>query len=469
MFSIRDQLDSDNPRVKGQLKRHSVSQKLNGTHTEIKCGFREDNRSCPKNRCKRYAFYQKAWPYTEITYRIGNWPSNCDIKSKSKIRQLFKEAFQLWSDVSPLIFREVGKNEIANTTIMFMKLEHGDNVHFDGPLNTLAHAYHLMGGYGELNGDIHFDDDEKWTWKAKQGRNLFIVAAHEIGHVIGLAHSKVKSALMWEHYQLFQNGYTLSEDDVKGIQRIYGKPLHPSGIKGRTVVRSKVTKPTDENPVKANNNVTDAISRTAAVNTLVKRQNKMNNTCDRSIDGLAVYRREIMIFKGNRIWRMKTDGTLISRENGELAASYWYGLPSDIDAVYQRNTDNALIFVKDQYSYIYLGPHQLPIKTMHMLNEMPIGVDAIVAVSGSNKIYIFKNKLVWKADVSTNKLEDNYPRKISKEWKRLPRGINAAYYLNDHFYFFRNGQIYKSKSGTNYVTRHKQRCWQTINRFIKKC
>ncbi|XP_071963155.1 collagenase 3-like [Antedon mediterranea] len=428
---------------------------------------------CTKKRCKRFEFYTKKWPKREITYRIDNWPSKTDI-CRQDIPQLFKEAFQLWSDVSPLVFREVGKNELANTNINFKKRAHGDKVEFDGPRGTLAHAYHLMGGYGELNGDIHFDDDEYWTWKSNKGMmkkmNLFIVAAHEMGHVIGLAHSKVPTSLMWENYQEFKDGYTLSEDDVKGIQHIYGKHKRrkTEGAKtGRIVPVSKSQKSTNKKHNMKNKNI--LINRPKNSNS---NKNRLTTKCDWSLDGVTQYRGEIMIFKGNRIWRMKEDGTMISSEDGELASSYWYNLPSDIEAVYERYTDRALIFVKGRYLYVYRGPHQYPIfEARPLQKEMPKGVDAALSVFESDEegLYLFKNKHVWKVDVSTYRIESGYPRKISSMWKKLPRDVNAAYHQKGYVYFFRNGRVFKTKFGKTYVTRYKRPHWQKLYQFTRKC
>ena len=55
------------------------------------------------------------------------------------------------------------------------------------------------------------------------GINLFIVAAHEFGHSLGLAHSSVPNSLMAPFYQGYVKDYQLHPDDVAAIQQIYGK------------------------------------------------------------------------------------------------------------------------------------------------------------------------------------------------------------------------------------------------------
>ncbi|KAK2532967.1 hypothetical protein Q9966_007843 [Columba livia] len=137
--------------------------------------------------------------------------------SQKKVDDAIRRAFMVWSDVTPLQFKKVFYGH-ADIVIGFARRAHGDGYPFDGRGNTLAHAFAPGEGLG---GDTHFDDDEIWS-ETNREVNLFLVAAHEFGHSLGLDHSNVHGALMYPIYSYVNPAtFKLSEDDKRGIQKLY--------------------------------------------------------------------------------------------------------------------------------------------------------------------------------------------------------------------------------------------------------
>uniref|UniRef100_UPI00398F6444 collagenase 3-like n=1 Tax=Pristiophorus japonicus TaxID=55135 RepID=UPI00398F6444 len=157
---------------------------------------------------------EKTFAQKDLTYRVNQYTSDL---SEAIVDDVLKQAFKIWSDVTPLTFTK--SESMADIEITFVSGAHGDGAPFDGRSGTLAHAFGPGPGLG---GDAHFDEAETWTTDST-GINLFLVAAHEFGHSLGLGHSNDENALMFPFYTFVDtNGYTLPNDDVQGIQSLYG-------------------------------------------------------------------------------------------------------------------------------------------------------------------------------------------------------------------------------------------------------
>lgn len=135
-----------------------------------------------------------------------------------------RDAFAAWSAVANIQFVEVPDNGVPFDGAG----ARGDiriGAHsMDGPWGVLAHAYFPPPGGTSAAGDMHFDRQETWGCQASPGViDIGVVAAHEIGHAIGLNHEvrAGRTALMNPYYNPDIASILLA-DDVAGAAAIYG-------------------------------------------------------------------------------------------------------------------------------------------------------------------------------------------------------------------------------------------------------
>ncbi|XP_062054307.1 matrilysin [Lepus europaeus] len=160
------------------------------------------------------------WTSRVVTYRIVSYPFPTQNLSPVRVDQIVAKAFNLWSKEIPLQFKRL-RLGIADIMIGFARGAHGDASPFDGPGNTLAHAFPPGPGLG---GDAHFDNDEHWTDGSSLGINFLYVATHELGHSLGLDHSSDPNAVMYPTYEHADSqNFQLGQDDIEGIQKLYGE------------------------------------------------------------------------------------------------------------------------------------------------------------------------------------------------------------------------------------------------------
>ncbi|KAF5902391.1 collagenase 3-like, partial [Clarias magur] len=323
------------------------------------------------------------WSTNKLTYRIENYTPDMSV---AEVDVSIEKALQVWARVTPLRFTRIYSG-VADIMISFTVGEHGDGSPFDGPDGLLAHAFGPAPGLG---GDTHFDDDETFTFKSSNGYNLFLVAAHEFGHALGLDHSRDPGALMNGIYTYRDvDSFVLPQDDVNHIQALYGSNLElPDG---------PTPPPTP-------------------------------NACDPKLvlDAVTTLRGEMYFFKDRFFWRRHPQ---IPQMEQFLIKSFWTELPDNIDAAFEDQSDDLVYIFKGQKVWALNAYDVVNRKSLSSFG-LPAKVKKITAAlydENTGKTLFFTDKLYYSYDTNSNKMDKGYPKKVEDRFRGMTGPVTAAF------------------------------------------
>ncbi|XP_012030171.2 matrix metalloproteinase-19 isoform X3 [Ovis aries] len=348
------------------------------------------------------------WRKKHLTFRILNLPSTLP---SSTARAALLQAFQYWSNVAPLTFREVQAGW-ADIRLSF----HGRHSlycsnSFDGPGRVLAHA-----DIPEL-GSVHFDEDELWTEGTYRGVNLRIIAAHELGHALGLGHSRYTQALMAPVYAGYRPYFKLHPDDVAGIQALYGKKspeIEEEEEEEDTALPTTPLVPTEPSP--------------------------MPDPCSGDLDAVMLGPRgKTYAFKGNYVWTMTDSGL------GPLfqVSALWEGLPGNLDAAVYSPRTQWIHFFKGDKVWRYINFKMSP-GFPKKLNRVGPNLDAALYWPINKKVFLFKGSGYWQWDELATTDFSRYPKPTKGLFTGVPDQPSAAMSWRDgRVYFFKGKQYWR--------------------------
>uniref|UniRef100_A0A8D2AK59 Matrix metalloproteinase-21 n=1 Tax=Sciurus vulgaris TaxID=55149 RepID=A0A8D2AK59_SCIVU len=333
-------------------------------------------------------------------------------------RHIFRLAFRMWSEVTPLDFQE---DLTAAGATVDIKLGFGRGRHlgcprvFDGSGQEFAHAWHL--------GDIHFDDDEHFTPPTSDtGISLLKVAVHEIGHVLGLPHSYRTGSVMQPNYIPQKPAFELDWSDRKAIQKLYGS------CEG---------------------------SFDTAFDWIRKERNQY---------GEVMVRFSTYFFRNGWYWLYENRNNRTRYGDPLPILTGWHGIPArKIDAfvhIWTWRRDERYFFKGNQYWRYDSDKDQVhmdeegrsyPKLISERFPGIPSPLDTAFYDRRRQLIYFFKASFVFAFDVNRNQVLNSYPKKITEVFPAIIpqnhpfRNIDSAYYSYAHgsIFFFKGNAYWK--------------------------
>ncbi|KAL4660409.1 matrix metalloproteinase-17-like [Arapaima gigas] len=393
----------------------------------------------PLTRRRRAPPSQSKWSKRHLSWRIRTFPKESHLLGRDTVRALMYYALKVWSDIAPLDFHEVAGSQ-ADIQIDFTKVDHNDGYPFDGPGGTVAHAFYP--GDRLTAGDVHFDDDEGWTFRSPDahGMDLFAVAVHEFGHAIGLAHTSAVESIMRPYYQGPVGDplkYHLPYEDKVRVWQLYGVRDSTSHTVQPDISHSA------DHPV-----LLDLPENKSTV----PPPRDIPDRCNVNFDAVAQIRGEAFFFKGKYFWRLTREKHLVSLRPAQVHR-FWRGLPTtldSVDAVYERPGDHKIVFFKGQKYWVFKDNnveegYPRPISDFGLPTD---AVDAAFIWPHNEKTYFFKDSRYWRYDDYLRRMDLGYP-KDSTLWKGVPPHLDDAMRWSDGASYFFKGAEYWRVAGSD--------------------
>uniref|UniRef100_A0A673IKC6 Matrix metalloproteinase-9 n=1 Tax=Sinocyclocheilus rhinocerous TaxID=307959 RepID=A0A673IKC6_9TELE len=251
------------------------------------------------------------------------------------------------------------------------------------PFTFLGNEYSSCTSEGRSDGKLwcattsNYDTDQKWGFCPDRGYSLFLVAAHEFGHALGLDHSKIKDALMYPMYRYIED-FSLHRDDIEGIQYLYGPKTGPTS----TPPEPQFTTSSLILPTKS------TVSTTTHVD-------PSQDVCQiKEFDSITEIQKELHFFKDRHYWKISKKG---ERKGPFLISEKWPALPAVINTAFEDQLTKKIYFFAEKQFWVYTGNEVFGPRKIEKLG-LPSNLDRVEGALQKGK---GKSKIVNKVGLTT--------------------------------------------------------------------
>ncbi|NP_001104772.1 matrix metalloproteinase-9 precursor [Equus caballus] len=338
------------------------------------------------------------------------------------------------------------------------------------PFTFLGKEYSACTREGRSDGRLwcattsNFDSDKKWGFCPDQGYSLFLVAAHEFGHALGLDHSSVPAALMYPMYS-FTEEPPLHEDDVNGIQYLYGprpkpepQPPTTTTLEPQTTVCATgppTTRPSERptagptgppsagptGPPSAGPPTGPPTAGPSTAPTVPLGPGE--EVCNVDIfDAIAEIGNHLHFFKDGRYWRL-LEGKGRGVQGPFLIRDTWPMLPPKLDSAFEEPLTKKIFFFSGRQVWVYTGKSALGPRR---LDKLGLGADVAQITGalprGGGKVLLFSRRRFWRFDVKTQTVDPRSVSPVDQMFPGVPLDMHdvfqyreKAYFSQDRFYW----------------------------------
>ncbi|XP_016520804.1 matrix metalloproteinase-9-like [Poecilia formosa] len=306
----------------------------------------------------------------------------------------------------------------------------GDACHF--PFVFQGKEYHSCTSEGRTDGKLwcgttdSYDRDQKFGFCPNDGYSLFLVAAHEFGHSLGLDHSNIREALMFPLHSYVED-LSLDQDDIDGIQYLYGNKT------GLSPTLNATKKPN--------------LTRSSVV-TVSPTVDPTKDPCKiHKFDTITVIQRHLHFFKDGQFWKVsnKTD---VGRTGPFSISQSWPALPAVIDSAFEDVQTKRIYFFSGNRFWVYTGSSVLGPHSIEKLG-LPPSVQKVEGAlyRGKSKVFLFSGENFWRFNLKTQMIDKGYPKYTEASFGGVPNDAHDVFQHKGNIYFCRDLFYWRLNSG----------------------